>query len=269
LAILHDITPIKNIERDLAFARDQAIYANQTKSQILDNVSFDLRSPLNTILGYVELLRQGLGGEPTPQQMGTLDRVLHNVNQMTFFVEDLLDQAAIEKGKISLNETVFSVSELAALAQASVEASAIRKGLALSFQLDPELPERMLGDPHRLQQILCNLANNAIRYTGEGWVTVRLFCQGPEEWGIQVSDTGVGIPAQAREMIYEPFWQVDGSPTRKYGGAGLGLSIVKYLVAIMEGRIELVSELGRGSIFTIYLPLRRPVGEAEPDGGLS
>ena len=129
------------------------------------------------------------------------------------------------------------------------------KHLTFTSEIDPALPEKMSGDPYRLRQILINLANNAVKFTAQGSVHIRLFRQNEGYWGISVQDTGDGIPKDEIQHIFETFRQVDNTPARQYGGFGLGLSIVKQLVGLMQGEIQVKSEPGSGSTFTILLPL--------------
>ena len=132
------------------------------------------------------------------------------------------------------------------------------KGLELTTTIEPDLPPVLVGDAYRLNQVLANLLTNAVKFTEEGGVSVRFYLPDPEHWALQVSDTGSGISPEAQKQIFEPFWQVDHTIGRKYGGAGLGLSIVQKLVDLMNGEITLKSEAGVGSSFVVELPLRLP-----------
>jgi signal transduction histidine kinase len=137
------------------------------------------------------------------------------------------------------------------------------RGIDLITEVDPDLPETLYGDSQRLKQILVNLANNAIKFTNEGYVAVRVFRPGNGQWAMVVSDTGVGIPEEAREYIFDPFRQVDSSMTREHKGTGMGLAIVKQLAQLMGGSVSLESALGQGSTFTVLLPLTQPQGGVE------
>jgi signal transduction histidine kinase len=144
---------------------------------------------------------------------------------------------------------------------ATIEALARVKGLIFTCNIAPEVPATLTGDPYWLRQILANLVSNAIKFTEQGEVRVQLYCPDTSHWAIQVIDTGPGIPLEAQTHIFEPFEQIDGSMTRKYDGAGLGLSIVKHLTTLMDGQVNLVSEVGQGSTFTVILS--RPIATEE------
>jgi signal transduction histidine kinase len=156
---------------------------------------------------------------------------------------------------LKLNSRFFVSTSLMQAMLAKMNVLAQAKGLNLSASIAPEVPPTLHGDPDRLQQVLVNLVSNAIKFTQAGAVQIRFYCPDPSHWAMEVSDTGPGIPPEAQSYIFEPFRQVDGSMTRVHTGAGLGLSIVKHLVTLMEGQVTLDSEVGRGSIFTVCLPL--------------
>jgi signal transduction histidine kinase len=161
--------------------------------------------------------------------------------------------------KVELHYHPFDPARLLDETDVTTRYQAEKKGLTLITEIAPELPNPLTGDPQYIQQILSNLVSNAIKFTDEGTVGVRLYPDG-ENWIIEVADTGPGIPPEAQSHIFEPFWQVDSTTTRTKGGIGLGLSIVRQLTALMGGTVRLVSEIGQGSTFTISLPLT-PQGE--------
>jgi PAS domain S-box-containing protein len=254
LVVLRDITDRKHVERELALARDQALEVSRVKGQLLAKVSHELRTPLGSILGYAELLQRGSYGEMTDQPRQAAERIVHSAEHLRQLVNTLLDQAELEADNVQLAGRSFAPEELLAGVTDAWRAQAEAKGLQFTTLLDPELPPRLLGDLTRLQQMLGHLVHNAIQFTASGAVRVSVFRAGRIQWAMQVSDTGSGIPPQAQALVFEPFWQMDKSLLGEKGH-GLGLSIVKQLTALMGGQIALESEPGRGSTFTLTLPL--------------
>jgi len=254
----HEIIEHERIARDLEQARDQALEASRLKSELLAKVSHELRTPLGAILGYTELLKNGIFGPVSDQHSRIYHAILDNTHYLNDMVNELLDQAQLESGKIKLNIEAFSSSDLIDPIMARMDILAKAKNLKLKFEVDPALPANLWSDKKRLQQVIANLISNAIKFTPTGQVEVRLYAVGPDHWAIRVSDTGQGIPKEAQNYIFEPFRQVDGSATRQHTGAGLGLSIVKQMVALLDGKIELTSELNQGSTFVITLPVITP-----------
>jgi len=259
-ALARDITAIKQAQESLRIARDQALEASLAKSQLLSRVSHELRTPLGGILGYAELLRDDIFGELNAGQKKAAVEIIESANHLTAMVNELLDEAQIRANTTILQEKPFSPAKLLEQASAGLEVLAQNKGLKFTASLDPTLPAELFGDERRLRQIIINLAGNAIKFTREGDVCVRVLQPAEEAWEIQVTDTGVGISKEARAIIFEPFRQVNNSITRDNRGIGLGLSITKQLVEIMNGRIVLESEPGKGSTFTVILPIKKGTG---------
>jgi signal transduction histidine kinase len=170
-------------------------------------------------------------------------------------VGDLLDEAQIRAGRLSIKLQVFKTASLLETLHNTMDKIASDKGLYLRDEMDPQMPEKLMGDPHRLQQVLVNLVNNAVKFTEMGGILVRVLRSEPGCWKMEVADTGVGIPESEIPHIFETFRQVDNVTTRQQGGFGLGLSIVKQLVELMGGEIAVRSEEGNGSVFTVTLPL--------------
>jgi PAS domain S-box-containing protein len=270
--VFHDIQERKQAEEMMAEARDQALQASMVKSQLVANVSHDLRTPLNAILGFSEMLLEANYEPLQPRQSDIVRQMYNAAQQMSLFVSDLLDQSLIEKGKLTLYPTQFQPTELIAAVQTMFHRAALEKGLLLIFEIEKSLPETVWGDIKRLQQVLMNLVGNAIKFTTRGSVVIRLYGVG-ESWVLEVNDTGCGIPSEAHVFIFEPFRQVDGSPGRKQSGAGLGLAIVRHLVTMMGGHINLTSRVGEGSTFRVILPLAQPleshVEQFRPDAARS
>jgi len=260
LVVLRDITQRKQVEKKLAEARDQALEALRLKSRILAVVSHDFRTPLGAILGYAEMLKEGMLGSVADAQRAPIERIIANTNQLTELVNDLLDQAQLEAGKITLHVSQFPPSKLRDTIEATMGPKAKEKNLKLITVISPEVPSYVRGDISRLNQVVSNLVGNALKFTKEGEVKVRFFRVDEDHWGIEIADTGPGISQQDQEHIFDPFWQADFSETREHAGMGLGLSIVKQLVQRINGQVSVESQLGKGTKFVITLPVN-PVKE--------
>jgi signal transduction histidine kinase len=209
---------------------------------------------LNAILGYTEMLRAGSFGTLTSEQENATSEIYDSTNKLLVFINNLIGQAQIETGHILINTRSFNLQELIEDIRSTSQFWAKKKSLILSYDIDPQLPAAIKGDPYWLKQILLNLVNNALKFTDEGGVYIYLASLDETHWLLQVRDTGIGIPQEAYNRIFEAFQQVENT-NRKISGSGLGLSIVRELVALMNGQINLESEEGKGSTFTITLPL--------------
>jgi signal transduction histidine kinase len=242
-------------------ARDEALAAQRVakensrlKSEFLSTMSHELRTPLNAIEGFTSIMLSGMGIELSPRAKDMTQRVSSNSKRLLSLINDFLDLSRIESGRLELVSTPVSLSELAEKWRSEVSVLADEKGLHFDVIVDPSLPSVILGDEDALSKIAINLLGNAFKFTPHGQVTMELSCAGTD-WKLAVSDTGIGIPAHAREYIFEEFRQVDGSSKRLYGGTGLGLSLVQKLARAMGGNVSLQSEVGKGSTFTVTLPL--------------
>jgi len=225
------------------------------KDTILATVSHELRTPLNAILGHVEMLKEAVYGPINAKQARASERIISNTRRLLDIVSDLLDQAQIEAGRMSFKISPFKPGELLDNVRGLMSKTSADKHLALTGEIEPEVPEILIGDPTRLQQILVNLVINALKFTEKGSVHIRLFCPDRKHWAMEVRDTGMGIPEDEQEHIFDPFRQVDNNMTRKHAGFGLGLSIVNQLVALMGGKVAVKSTPGAGSVFTVTLPI--------------
>jgi PAS domain S-box-containing protein len=241
VAVFRDITREAELER--------------MKTTFMAIVSHELRTPLNAILGFAEMLKEGVYGTVSEKQQNISARIMNNTQRLLSIVSDLLDQAQIESGKLKVQMVSCKPAEMLEALHSVMDKIASDKGIEFTTSLDPAMPPVILGDPQRLQQVMINLANNAVKFTNEGSVQVNISRAGEKHWQIQTIDTGGGIPKEAQEYIFETFRQVEGASTRQHGGVGLGLSIVKQLVEIMKGNIVVESEMGKGSTFTAKLPL--------------
>lgn len=256
IAVKQDISARKQAEEELRLAHQEALEANRLKTELLASISHDLRTPLGTIMGYAEMMLMEAFGPQSEEQKTATAEILNSANALLTFVNNLIGQAQIETGKIMLNEQPFEPVVLIDSIRSVVNYYAAKKHLTLEIEIDPHLSQVLVGDSYWLRQILLNLVNNAVKFTETGTVRIRFYQSDDVTWAMQVSDTGVGIPEEARETIFDAFHQQDSSTGRKYGGSGLGLSIVKQLTTLMGGRIELESQLGQGSTFTVFLPLK-------------
>jgi len=250
VTIGRDIRSIKQTEVDLTAAREAALAASTAKSEFLSSMSHEIRTPMNAILGMSELLSET---ELDPQQQKFVGIMQNNGNMLLELIDDILDLAKIESGRLNLEQTAFQLEELLDAIAESLAARAHGKGLELISRVVPDTSLHLVGDPLRLRQILINLLGNAIKFTkiGEIVLTVERDRESSEPGRLHfsVADTGVGIPASRLDRVFESFTQVDASTTRQYGGSGLGLAIVKRLVELMGGRLWVESEVGKGSIF--------------------
>jgi len=251
----------KREEADLAIARDQALEAARLKSQFLANMSHELRTPLNGVIGMTELaLETDLDAEPRDYMTAVRSSARHLVEM----IDELLDFSRLEIGRLEIDREPFGIRNLVDDALKPLALKARTKGLEFESRIAEEVPDILVGDSHRIRQILLNLVSNALKFTEEGSIEVELAAS-PSERGevllsFTVSDTGIGIPHDKHELVFLPFVQADGSTTRRFGGTGLGLAISKELVELMGGTIAVESGSGRGSTFrfTVRVGLGEP-----------
>ena len=257
-----DVTDRQRAEEALRRAKEAADAASKAKSDFLANMSHEIRTPMNAVIGMTELL---LDTRLTPTQHEYLSIVQESGESLLTLINDVLDFSKIEAGKFELDPSVFDLREILGDAMKSLAVRASRQGLELAFDVDRDVPEMLEGDYARLRQIVINLVGNSIKFTPKGEVVLTVRCVSHEDRSIvlqlSIRDTGIGIPADKLELIFEEFQQVDSSTTRTYGGTGLGLAICSRLVSLMGGRIWVESVLGFGSTFhfTANLVIRNDV----------
>jgi signal transduction histidine kinase len=238
------------------FTREAEV--EKLKSTFVAIVSHELRTPLNAILGYAEMFKEAVYGPMNDKQINMAERIMTNTRRLLGLINDLLNQAQMEAGKLTIKMAPFKTTDLLDNLHAVMDKSATDKGLQLTSEIDSNLPDVLSGDVERLHQITVNLVNNAIKFTNKGSIHVKLFQPYENKWGIEVSDTGAGIPESELPYVFDTFRQVEGTATRVHGGFGLGLSIVKQLVTLMNGEIKVRSIMEGGTTFIVTLPLVVP-----------
>jgi len=235
-------------------ARDEAEQANKTKSSFLANMSHEIRTPMNSVIGFTEL---ALDGENSPKTKDYLARIKSNAEWLLQIINDILDISKIESGKMELEQIPFDLHELFSGCRASVTPRASEKNLELHFYAEPSFDKIPLGDPTRLRQVLVNLLSNAIKFTNTGVVKLSAVVKEVTEKNItlhfEVKDSGIGMTPEQIARIFDPFVQAESGTTRKYGGSGLGLTIVKNIVEMMGGTLSIKSMPGVGSMFGFKL----------------
>jgi PAS domain S-box-containing protein len=279
LSVGTDITPLKRAEEairelntslerrvaertaELAEARDRAQAADHLKSAFLATMSHELRTPLNSIIGFTGIILQGLAGPLNPEQRKQLEMVRDSARHLLALINDVLDISKIEAGQLTVSSELFDLRASVVKVVGIVRPLAEKKGLALQAETAPEIGA-LRSDPRRVEQILLNLLNNAIKFTERGTVALTVeiapdaLPAAPPVVRIAVADTGIGIKPEDLSKLFQPFRQIDTGLSRQHEGTGLGLAICRRLAELLGGKIYATSEWGKGSVFTVTLPLK-------------
>ena len=261
---MRDVTERRQREANLADARAAAENATKAKSAFLANMSHEIRTPMNGVMGFTELL----AGTPLDEeQRRFVAMIAESGRSMMQLLNDILDVSKIDAGQMRLAAEPVDIRHKMRSVVSLMEPAAAAKGISISSMIDDALPSLIVGDDLRLRQVLLNLVGNAVKFTQQGRVmiaaTKAVDDAGPS-LRIEVQDTGIGIPADRLEAVFEKFSQADTSIARVFGGSGLGLSITKQLIELMGGTLSVLSEVGEGTTFAVNLPLLLPLKPANP-----
>jgi len=255
LISLDDVTQLEEHKAELSVAKEAAESANKAKSAFLANMSHEIRTPMNAILGFTEVLKRGyVSGEPDRQRY--LETIRSSGEHLLQLINDVLDLSKVESGHVEIERIRFAPHQIVQEVIRTLSVKADEKSISVDFEIAGSVPETICSDPTRFRQIVTNLLSNAIKFTNEGGVRVvaGMVRKGDaQRFALRVSDSGIGLPESSYESIFDEFVQADNSVTRRFGGTGLGLPISRRFARLMGGDIEVESEVGRGSIFTVTI----------------
>ena len=258
LGTSQDVSARHAAEEKLKSAISRAEQANQAKSEFLATMSHEIRTPMNAVLGMAQLLEDT---ELSDEQKDYLNTIKHSGNGLLSIINDILDFSKLEADRCQLERISFNLERVCQESMELVAGNSKRQSIEFLFDYDPDCPRYFLGDPSRIRQIMINLLGNAVKFTEQGYIRLGLDYQAePQQLRIDIEDTGIGIQEHALEHLFDKFTQADQTTTRIYGGTGLGLAITHKLVRLMQGDIEVTSNFGKGSTFSVRLPL--PVADA-------
>lgn len=254
---LHDLSERKRVESELIAAKEKAEEATKAKAQFLSTMSHEIRTPMNAVIGVTHLLSEN---DPREDQLSNLNILKLSADNLMTLINDILDFSKIEAGKIELEKVDFNFRNFINNVTAGFFMKAKEKDLEFLVEIDPKIPAHLTGDPTRLSQIITNLCCNAIKFTDEGRVLLKADFKGSSNDNVniqfEINDTGIGIPLDKKDQIFESFSQADSNTTRLYGGTGLGLAITGKLVELMHGSIDVESEAGKGTSFFVNVSLK-------------
>jgi len=248
-----DITALRASREELVKAKEAAEAANCAKSEFLANMSHEIRTPMTVFMAAIDHLQRI---DRDPEHRRVLDMAEQSAQRLVLLIDDILDLSRIEARRLEIEEIPFAPQTCTETIIEMMQIKAREKNLRLGLEVSSKVPRQMLGDPNRIGQVLTNLIDNALKFTEAGEVHVSIGVRN-ENLAFAVSDTGIGIPEEKKDLLFKNFSQLDGSLTRRYGGTGLGLAICKGLVELMGGKIGVQNREGGGSVFSFFLPLKK------------